>query len=77
MDLEAENNFYLSTQDSLNETYDQVTRGIYLAMILISSIGLLVGGVGVMNIMLVSVRERTRAIGLRKAVGSRRPDGVR
>jgi len=77
VDLEAENNFYLSTQDSLNETYDQVTRGIYLAMILISSIGLLVGGVGVMNIMLVSVRERTREIGLRKAVGARRTDVVR
>ncbi|HVG24072.1 MAG TPA: ABC transporter permease [Thermoanaerobaculia bacterium] len=70
------NDFGIMTPDKLIGNFKAITGGITLAMIFISSIALLVGGVGVMNIMLVSVTERTREIGLRKAIGAVRRDIV-
>jgi len=68
--------FSISTADELVEQFHSVTSIVALVMVVMSSVGLLVGGIGVMNIMLVSVTERTREIGIRKAIGARRADIV-
>jgi putative ABC transport system permease protein len=67
-------NFGMSSAETIIEQFRSITFGVAIAMIVISSVGLMVGGIGVMNIMLVSVTERTREIGIRKAIGARRKD---
>jgi len=67
-------NFSIQTQVEAAQQFNDIIFGVVAAVIVLSSIGLLIGGVGVMNIMLVSVTERTREIGVRKAIGARRSD---
>lgn len=71
---DAPDDFAISTPDQIVQQFDRITGLIGLVAIAISALGLLVGGIGVMNIMLVSVTERTREIGIRKAIGARRRD---
>jgi len=71
---DAKDDFAISTPDQIIQQFDRITGLIGLVAIAISALGLLVGGIGVMNIMLVSVTERTREIGVRKAIGARRRD---
>jgi putative ABC transport system permease protein len=70
--LDEPNDFDLATQDAVLKVWDQFSQATFLALVVISSIALMVGGIGVMAIMMISVTERTREIGVRKALGARR-----
>jgi putative ABC transport system permease protein len=70
--LDQPNDFDLGTQDAMLKVWDQFSQATFLALVVISSIALMVGGIGVMAIMMISVTERTREIGVRKALGARR-----
>jgi putative ABC transport system permease protein len=70
--LDQPNDFDLVTQDAVLELWDTISQATFLALVVISSIALMVGGIGVMSIMTITVTERTREIGVRKALGARR-----
>lgn len=72
--LDKPNDFDLVTQDAILKVWDQISQAVLLSLVVISSIALMVGGIGVMAIMTISVTERTREIGVRKAIGARRAE---
>jgi putative ABC transport system permease protein len=72
--LDEPNDFDLATQDAVLKVWEQISQATFLALVVISSIALMVGGIGVMAIMMISVTERTREIGVRKALGARRQE---